>query len=117
MRDRRKSERAGRQAEKIAAWLLRFEGYRIIAERYASPVGEIDLIAARGSLLVFVEVKRRRSREAALSSLGPTQQRRIARAAEAFLAENPPLRAHECRFDVIAIGGFWPHHVEDAWRV
>ena len=60
-------ERAGRFAETLAAWLLRLRGYRILARRYATPVGEIDLVARRGELLVFVEVKRRAGRGDALA--------------------------------------------------
>ena len=116
MSDRRRSERAGRRAETLAAFLLRCKGYQIIARRYATPVGEVDLVARRGSLLAFVEVKRRSTADAALAALGAAQRRRITRAAEAFLAEHPELSRLECRFDVIAVAGSWPQHVTDAWR-
>ena len=57
--DRRLAERRGRRAETLAAWYLRLKGYRILARRYRTPVGEIDLIVRRGRLVAFVEVKRR----------------------------------------------------------
>ena len=46
-------------AERVAAWSLRLHGYRVLARRYRTPVGEIDLVVRRGSLLAFVEVKGR----------------------------------------------------------
>jgi len=54
-------QRQGHLAEFIAAWLLRMKGYRILKKRYKTPVGEIDLIAARGWTLIAVEVKQRSS--------------------------------------------------------
>ena len=68
-------ERAGRIAEAAAAWHLRLHGYRILARRFATPVGEIDLVAQRRNLLVFVEVKRRATVTSALAALLPLQQR------------------------------------------
>ena len=86
MTSRRGRERAGRLAESAAAWLLRLKGYRILARRYATPVGEIDLVARKGELVLFVEVKRRTHAATALEALLPRQQRRIARAAALFPA-------------------------------
>ena len=115
---RRGHERAGRLAELAAAWLLRLKGFRILARRYATPVGEIDLVAARGSLVVFVEVKRRALRDVAVAATAPRQRRRIERAAAAFLQRHPALRAAQCRFDVVAVApARWPLHVADAWRM
>ena len=54
------AERQGRRGEMLAAWLLRAKLYRIVARRFKTPVGEIDLIAARFGTTVFVEVKTRR---------------------------------------------------------
>lgn len=114
---RRRHERAGRLAEAVAAWHLRLRGYRILARRYATPVGEIDLVAQRGGLLLFVEVKGRADPEAALTALQPLQQSRIARAAEAFLQRHPNLAACAVRFDLIAVAPWrLPRHVPDVWR-
>ena len=82
---RRRAWRFGRRAESLAAWWLRLKGYRILAREFRVPVGEIDLIARRGTILAFVEVKARKTAEAAPDALQPRQQRRIARAAGAFL--------------------------------
>ncbi len=111
------ADRRGRKAERLAAWLLMLKGYRILARRFASPVGEIDLIARRGDLLLFVEVKRRDSLETAAAALRPAQQRRIGRAAEAFLRDRPELAALRLRFDLVLVTpGRLPRHLPDAWR-
>jgi putative endonuclease len=110
-------ERAGRLAETVAAWLLRLEGYRILARRYATPVGEIDLVARRGDLVLFVEVKHRPRPSLALEALLPQQQRRIARAATWFLQHRPSLSGCAVRFDLVATAPWrLPRHVPDIWR-
>lgn len=115
---RQSHERAGRLAEAVAAWLLRLKGFRIVARRYATPVGEIDLVAARGSLVVFVEVKQRALLDLAAAATSARQRRRIARAAATFLQRHPALRHACCRFDVVAVApARWPLHVADAWRI
>ncbi|MCS6878301.1 MAG: YraN family protein [Geminicoccaceae bacterium] len=113
---RRRAERRGRLAESLAAWLLRLKGFAILARRWSSPVGEIDIVARRGDLLVFVEVKRRSELASALEALRAPQGRRIAAAAAVFLAARPDLARLACRFDVVAVGGPWPVHLPDAWR-
>ncbi len=114
---RRDAERRGHDSETLAAWWLRLKGFRILARRYRTPVGEIDLVAERGRLIVFVEVKRRPTLAAALSALAPGQQLRITRAAEHFLARRQPPPDRSFRFDVIALApGHLPRHVVDAWR-
>ena len=72
--------------------LLRLKGYRIVARRYKTPVGEIDLVALKGKRLAFVEVKRRKSLEDAAWTLPTRQRRRIVRAAQYWLAAHPDLR-------------------------
>ena len=99
----------------VACLLLRLKGYRILATRVRTPVGEIDIVAQRGRLLIFVEVKQRKSREAALEAITPKQRARIARAALLWAAKH---KKHHLslRFDVIAIA--WPRppsHIMDAW--
>ncbi|MBC8338692.1 MAG: YraN family protein [Rhodospirillales bacterium] len=104
-------------AETLAAWHLRFRGYRILARRFRGPVGEIDIVARRGRLLVFVEVKARRDALTAAESITPRQRNRIIRAAQAFVQARPALAALDQRFDAILIGsGWWPVHLVDAWR-
>ncbi len=114
---RRHAYGAGRRAELLAAWWLRLKGYRILARGLRLPVGEIDLVARRGRRLAFVEVKRRRSLEAALAAITPRQRRRIMRAAEAWLAGRPDLAGCERRFDaLLLVPGRRPRHLPDAWR-
>jgi len=61
VRARVKAYRRGVFAETLAALLFRLKGYRIVASRYRTPVGEIDLVALKGKRLAFVEVKRRKT--------------------------------------------------------
>ncbi|WP_020398552.1 YraN family protein [Kordiimonas gwangyangensis] len=113
---RKAAEKRGRRAELIACTLLRLKGYRILAERVRAPVGEIDIIATRGNTLVFVEVKQRRTRAAALESITAKQRSRIERAALLWVAKHKKQHL-SLRFDVIAIA--WPRlpsHIKDAWR-
>ena len=107
----------GRRAERIAAWRLRLAGYRVLACRYRTPVGEIDLIAQRGRRLVMVEVKARPTEASARQAVPERQRRRIEMAARRFLAANPRYRGHAVRFDVIAVvPGRLPIVIPDAWR-
>lgn len=89
-----------------------------MARRFACPLGEIDLVARRRGLLVFVEVKRRDTAGLALEALGRRQQERIARAAAIFLQRQQAGAASlACRFDVVAIVPWrWPLHLRDVWR-
>src|SRR3546814_20155523 len=59
--DRRLAEAAGRRGERLAAWWLRLKGWRILDTRVRTPAGEVDLVAKRGNLVAFVEVKMRKS--------------------------------------------------------
>ncbi len=114
---RRVAERRGRRAERLAAWRLQLAGWRIVARRYTTPVGEIDLIAQRAGVLAFVEVKARGRIEQALEAVTPRARKRIARAASSFLAQHPKFATLGVRFDVIAVTPRrWPRHFPDAWR-
>lgn len=117
MGDRRQqAERWGRKAEARAAMLMRFKGYRILARRFKTPVGEIDLITTRGGVLVFTEIKARATVEDGLHAVTPTAQARIAKAASLYMAQlKGP--APDVRFDVIVVTPKrMPHHLPDAWR-
>lgn len=116
MADRRAAERAGRAAEARAAWLLRLKGYRITHRRFRCPAGEVDLIASRGRTTVFVEVKARATREAALRAVTPRAWQRIARAAEAYQARHLRTITADVRFDLVTVANGWPRHHPDAWR-
>ena len=116
---RRKAERLGHWGEQAAAWLLRLKGYRIIAHRARTPQGEIDLIAARGRVIAFVEVKARPSHDEALEAVSPRQAKRIVDAAHAWLAGNDRSNHgadHDCRFDIITVSPhLWPKHLINAF--
>ena len=81
------------------------------------PVGEIDIVARRGGVLAFVEVKARKDSGAAAESFRPRQAGRIVRAAGAFIQSRPALAALDQRFDVILVVPWrLPVHLVDAWR-
>ena len=113
---RRKSERLGHRAEHAAAWLLRLKGYRIIARRARTPQGEIDLIAARGRVIAFVEVKARSGHDVALEAVTKRQAKRIIRTAHAWLAGSGLGAERDCRFDIITVSPYlWPKHLVNAF--
>ncbi|MBT4905525.1 MAG: YraN family protein [Rhodospirillaceae bacterium] len=115
---RQAAEQRGHRAERRAALLLRFKGFRLIARRYRSPVGEIDIVARRARLLVAVEVKARSDLATAAHAIDKRQQSRIARATDHFLAANPSYAEHRIRFDAILVApGKLPRHIPDAWRI
>jgi putative endonuclease len=114
---RRASERRGKAAELICLWHLRLRGYRILARRYKTPAGEIDLIARRGDTLAAIEVKARADFDAATEAVTRRQQRRITRAIAHFLGGRPDLATLAARFDVMLVAPRrWPRHLVDAWR-
>jgi putative endonuclease len=109
--------RTGLSAESRAAMLLVAKGFRIIARRWRSPVGEIDIVARRRSLLVFVEVKARNDLDDAAESVTVRQRSRIAAAAEAWLATYPDPSVTEMRFDAILVApGKMPRHIQAAFE-
>jgi putative endonuclease len=81
---RAQAERGGRRAEAIAALWLQLKGWRILARRLRTPRGEVDLIARRGKVVAFVEVKARATMEEAGLSLDEWRLRRVLAAAEAL---------------------------------
>jgi putative endonuclease len=114
---RRAAYRSGHRAEAVAALSLMLKGYRILARRYRTKVGEIDLVARRGQVLAIVEVKRRADFATGIDAVVPAAQRRIRRAAEQYVRRYPALGELGLRFDIIVITPFrWPVHVVDAWR-
>jgi len=103
--------------ETLAALWLRLKGYRILATRLRTPVGEIDLIASKGRIIAFVEVKARARRDHALGAVTPAGWQRISRAADFWMARRPHYADHGWRYDLIAIQPWHaPIHVCDAWR-
>ncbi|HEY5216893.1 MAG TPA: YraN family protein [Pseudolabrys sp.] len=107
----------GISAESRAAVWLIAHGYRILARRWKSPRGEIDIIAARRHLLVFVEVKPRATLDDAAEAVTKRQQQRIAAAAEIWLAANPMPAIRDMRFDAILVApGKLPRHIKAAFE-
>lgn len=105
----------GHRGEALAAWLLRLKLYRIVAARYKTPVGEIDLVAERWGTTVFVEVKAR-SRASEEETMLAVNRSRIVRAAHYWLARHPGKAETDFRFDVIFLArGRWPRHVVNAF--
>ena len=97
---------------------LRLKFYRIVAVRYKTPMGEIDLVAVRGNVVIAVEVKARKSYDEALTSITPPQQARIGRALQHFVMSHPQFAHADLRFDVMAVlPRRWPVHIVNAWRV
>lgn len=116
-RRRARAERAGRLAEALAASYLRLKLYRVRARRVKTPVGEIDLVAERFGVLVFVEVKARRRADHEASALHAVNARRITRAARHHIARHPELAKRTMRFDVIFLAPFrLPRHVRGAFE-
>jgi putative endonuclease len=111
--ERQRRYRRGQLAEIAAAVFLVARGYRILARRFRVHSGEIDLIAVRGRLLAFVEVKRRSDEAALASAISGRQRQRIRSAADAFVARHPRYAEFDRRFDVVyLLAGSWPRHVE-----
>lgn len=114
---RRMREARGRSAETVAVLWLKLWGYRILERRLKTPLGEIDIVAARRGVLAIVEVKSRASRDAGLQALTPRQCRRIERAATWFLARSPGAAVgRHIRFDLIVVTPLrLPVHLANAW--
>jgi putative endonuclease len=121
-RDRTKRRRGahlfGLKAESIAALLLRFKGYTILARRFMVSGGEIDLIARRGGAIAFVEVKARADLEIAAISISAIKRRRIARAARVWLSRNPWAASLTLRGDAIFVAPRrLPRHAPSAYSL
>jgi putative endonuclease len=111
------SFQTGLSAERRACLYLMAKGYRILARRYRTPHGEIDVVAKRRATLVFAEVKARNSLDEAAYSVTPRQQQRIATTASLWLAAHPDHANLDCRFDVILIAPRrLPRHLEAAFE-
>ncbi len=114
--DRRAAEAAGRRGERIAGWWLRLKGWHILDRRVRTPAGgEVDLVAKRGSLIAFVEVK---ARGTAAELDFAIDQRRLARVAAAaeYLMPRYATAGEDIRVDVILLSpGARPRHIENAW--
>jgi putative endonuclease len=113
-----KAYRHGLFAEAVVALLLRLKGHRIVARRYKTPVGEIDLVALKGRRIAFVEVKQRKTVDDAGWALPARARRRIVRAAQYWLAGHPHFAGYDLAFDVVLAAPWsWPRYIENAFTV
>jgi putative endonuclease len=86
---KRRAHAFGLRAEWLAALWLMLKGYRILARRYSAAGGEIDIVARRGDVIAFVEVKARPGLEEAAVAISEGKRRRMSQAARAWLTRNP----------------------------
>jgi putative endonuclease len=116
-RKRRAAYRHGHLAEAAALFVLLAKGFRPLARRYKTPLGEIDLVMKRGRTIAFVEVKARPSRGEALESVGALSERRIVDAADLWLAKHPSANGLDLRYDMVLVTPWrLPKHLPDAFR-
>ncbi|MCX2724728.1 YraN family protein [Roseibium salinum] len=114
---RRRAHARGLSAETWAAWYLRLTGWRILKRRYKTGQGEIDLIAKKRKTVAFVEVKARKTRDAAVEAVTPASQKRISRAARIFVSQHPKAGFYTLRFDILVIRPWsLPEHIENAFE-
>ena len=110
------SYRSGVYAEYLAAAYLWAKGYDILARRYKTKMGEIDLIALKKDVLVFAEVKWRADNDSAAGAVMPSSRLRIENAARLYLSQGAYSDVSP-RFDIIAISPpFFIRHIDNAWR-
>ena len=113
---RRVAFRFGLSAESRAAAFLVAKGYRVLARRFRTPLGEIDIVARRRGVLVFIEVKARDNFDEAAEAIGKRQQARIIDAAQLWLAAHPEDAMRDMRFDaILVIPGRLPRHLPAAF--
>ena len=113
---RQLAERQGRAGESRAALWLRAKGWRILDQRVKTPAGEIDLVAQRGRLVAFVEVKWRKDKGQLDQAIDERRLARVAAAAEA-VAHHYATEGEDIRIDVILLApGAFPRHIANAWQ-
>lgn len=113
---RRKAQRRGHFSEYLAAAWLILKGYRVLAIRHRTPLGEIDVIARRGEVVAFVEVKARRDERTALDAVSRTAQSRIRNASDLWILRYPDAAFIVQRYDIVAVTPWrLPSHFPDAF--
>lgn len=100
-------QRTGAHFESVAEAYLRQAGLAVLERNYRCRTGEIDLVMRHGEVIVFVEVRYRRSGDFGdpLATITPRKQRRIVQAARHFLISHPSIAENPCRFDAVGISG------------
>ena len=113
---RQVAERSGREGEVRAALWLKAKGWRVLDRRVRTPAGEIDLVAKRGNVVAFVEVKWRRKRADLDLAIDEYRLSRVAAAADA-VANRYCQEGEDIRVDVILLApGSLPRHIANAWQ-
>jgi putative endonuclease len=113
---RHAAEKRGRGAETLACWYLRLKGWHILARRARVPGGEVDIVARRGRIIAFVEVKARASADAAGFALDDWRIRRVVAAAER-LAPRYMRDGDDVRIDALfLVPRRWPRHLTNVWH-
>jgi len=97
------STRQGRQAEDAACRYLKRQGYHVIDRNCRLGRGELDIVALKGDILVFVEVKAHRKRAFSLQAMHQDKQERVVSAAQAWLGLHPQYASYQCRFDLLMV--------------
>lgn len=99
----------------LTGWSILHHSY---SSRTGSGAGEIDLIARRGHVLAFIEVKTKPNLTKGLDAVSADQQARITRGAERYIAQHLDLTALDMRFDLMIVRPWrWPIHITDVWRL
>ena len=110
------AEARGRKAERRAAWWLRLHGWRILGERLRVAAGEVDLVARRGRVVAFIEVKWRERPEDLDLAIDQYRLRRVAAAAE-MLSPRFARPDDDIRIDVMLLApGRLPRHLVHVWQ-
>ena len=113
---RRKAFRRGHVSEYLAAFSLLLRGYRIAAMRFRAKSGEIDIIARKGDVIHFIEVKARTSTDESVFAVDGQTQNRIRNASMAWIGRQKNMRAMSYSYDIIAVRPWrWPVHLRDAF--
>lgn len=114
---RERAEARGRLAELAALMALRLKGYRLLARRFKSGQGEVDLIMRRGEVTAFIEVKARASLDEGVMAVTNHQSRRISAAARHWMAKDARARNGICRFDIVVVSPYLiSRHIENAFE-
>ena len=111
------ARRIGRAAEDIAAGFLRAKGFEILERNYSRRLGELDIVARQGEVLVIAEVRTRSSDVygGAAASVDPRKQQRLVRAASQLLQQRKDLAALRIRFDVLTVSDVSDSHPRIEW--
>ncbi len=107
MNKKQSYEKQGRQAEKRVVQYLRLRGYKIWDQRYKTTEGEIDIIAQKGKIFAFIEVKQRANQHAINHAMDARTEKRIIASAEIWIESHYNMlpKDFEIRFDFASIVG------------